>query len=277
MARALERLANPADPARDHVSPLVVVAADPGPAGWLAAVCRAAIRDQDEVVAWDGAALGREIAHALPEAGSRGDLGGDGWRRLSRQLVNRRLAAIEGVDRVSGDLSQRALAHLLDAAAAHGTAVCVSLSRSPAAAGLAAPLASRLLAGLVVTLAHRPAADPAAERRPTPARVIRCVAHHHGLAVKDLVGKGRRRTVAQARCLAMYLTRRLTGRSLEAIGAAFGGRDHTTVLHGVRVARVRLAGDPTLADELERLATTVLGARGGVRTRASGQPSRPRR
>lgn len=277
LSRALERLADPADPARDRYSPLVVVATDPDPNGWLAAVCRAALHDRDDVVAWDGATLGREIARALAEGGSRGELGGDDWRRLARGISAHRLAAIERVDRVAGDEPQRALACLLDAAAARGTAVCVSLGRPPAAAGLAEPLASRLLAGLVVTLAHRPTAADTVDRRPTPARVIRCVARHHGLTVTDLVGVGRRRTVAHARCLAMYLARRLTGRSLEAIGAAFGGRDHTTVLHGVRVATARLAGDPSLADELDRLAAEILRVPTERNRGASGRPSKPRR
>lgn len=45
----------------------------------------------------------------------------------------------------------------------------------------------------------------------------------------------------------MYLARRLTPLSLPEIGRRFGGRDHTTVLHGVRAVETRLAADDRLA------------------------------
>jgi chromosomal replication initiator protein len=53
--------------------------------------------------------------------------------------------------------------------------------------------------------------------------------------------------------MAMYLARRLTPKSLQAIGNAFGGRDHTTVLHGIRVTETRRANDPGFAAEIDQL------------------------
>jgi chromosomal replication initiator protein len=57
----------------------------------------------------------------------------------------------------------------------------------------------------------------------------------------------------------MYLARRLTGSSLEAIGSGFGGRDHTTVMHGVRITRERLDTEPALQDDIDRLAAAITG------------------
>ena len=51
----------------------------------------------------------------------------------------------------------------------------------------------------------------------------------------------------------MYLCKRLTTRSLPEIGRQFGGRDHTTVMHGVRRIEELTATDSQLAEEVERL------------------------
>ena len=51
--------------------------------------------------------------------------------------------------------------------------------------------------------------------------------------------------MVQARAVAMYLARQLTGKSLEQVGTHFGGRDHTTVLHNCRSIEGRVRGDPT--------------------------------
>ncbi len=59
-------------------------------------------------------------------------------------------------------------------------------------------------------------------------------ARHYSLTLPTLRGDSRRKSVAAARGAAMWLARRLTDASLERIGAYFGGRDHTTVLHACR-------------------------------------------
>jgi chromosomal replication initiator protein len=60
------------------------------------------------------------------------------------------------------------------------------------------------------------------------------VAEYYGLRVSDLVGRRRTRTIARPRQMAMALTKELTEHSLPEIGEAYGGRDHTTVLHACR-------------------------------------------
>jgi chromosomal replication initiator protein len=66
-----------------------------------------------------------------------------------------------------------------------------------------------------------------------PLRVVQIVAEYYGLVAPDLLGRGRTAPVAFARHVAMYLLREENGLSLPAIGDQLGGRDHTTVRHGV--------------------------------------------
>ena len=62
--------------------------------------------------------------------------------------------------------------------------------------------------------------------------------------------------------MAMYLARRLTPKSLESIGTAFGGRDNTTVLHGIRVTEARRARDPGIAADIDQIVAALVGRRG---------------
>jgi chromosomal replication initiator protein len=73
------------------------------------------------------------------------------------------------------------------------------------------------------------------ERRQLSMEAIqRAVADHYGLKVTDLKSKRRTESISTPRQVAMYLCRTLTSHSLPEIGKVFGGRDHTTVLHGCR-------------------------------------------
>jgi chromosomal replication initiation ATPase DnaA len=65
------------------------------------------------------------------------------------------------------------------------------------------------------------------------------------VSLEDLRGHSRSRVLVNARQVAMYLCRELTDLSLPRIGQAFGGRDHTTVMHADRKIRQQMAdGDP---------------------------------
>lgn len=64
--------------------------------------------------------------------------------------------------------------------------------------------------------------------------IQRMVCDYYKLSIKDMQSKSRARLVARPRQIAMALTKELTTRSLPEIGKAFGGRDHTTVLHACR-------------------------------------------
>ena len=64
--------------------------------------------------------------------------------------------------------------------------------------------------------------------------IQRTVAEYYNIKISDILSKRRNRTIARPRQMAMYLAKELTNHSLPEIGDAFGGRDHTTVLHACR-------------------------------------------
>ena len=75
-----------------------------------------------------------------------------------------------------------------------------------------------------------------------------------------------------ARSMAMYLSRHLTGQSLQRIGAAFGGRDHTTVMHSLRITERRIRMDPRVFHDAEEL---MRGLRDRWRLAGSGMAREP--
>jgi chromosomal replication initiation ATPase DnaA len=214
--------------------------------------------DPQGVVAADGDDLAADLASG--DDASRAD-------RLRRRFAAARVVVIRGLDRIVAPGSQQACAILLDHAADEGTRVCVSLAVPPPQAGLVAALESRLMAGLVVPL---PVPAPAATTvaAVSVASIIRHTARQRGVDSEALVGHGRQRTVTEIRSLAMYLARHLTGRSLGAIGRAFGGRDHTTVMRGVRSVHDRMRADAAFAGDVERLASEIASRRS--RRRSAG-------
>ncbi|MEM9855008.1 MAG: chromosomal replication initiator protein DnaA, partial [Pseudomonadota bacterium] len=72
------------------------------------------------------------------------------------------------------------------------------------------------------------------ERKTTVEEIQRKVADHYNIRLSDMLGPRRTRNLARPRQIAMYLSKQLTSRSLPDIARRFGGRDHTTVIHGVR-------------------------------------------
>jgi chromosomal replication initiator protein len=64
--------------------------------------------------------------------------------------------------------------------------------------------------------------------------IQKTVADYYKIRIADLLSKRRTRSIARPRQLAMALAKELTSHSLPEIGDAFGGRDHTTVLHACR-------------------------------------------
>ena len=68
-----------------------------------------------------------------------------------------------------------------------------------------------------------------------------------------------------ARQVAMYLARTLTSMSLKTIGAEYGGRDHSTVIHAVNVVRDLLKTDPDLKVRVDQAISSLYGSNGNVR------------
>jgi chromosomal replication initiator protein len=91
------------------------------------------------------------------------------------------------------------------------------------------------------------------ERKVSIEEIQRKVADHYLIRHSDLVGPKRVRTFARPRQIAMYLCKQLTTRSLPEIGRHFGGRDHTTVMHGVRRIEELRKQDAQIAEDVELL------------------------
>ena len=93
----------------------------------------------------------------------------------------------------------------------------------------------------------------ASERKITVEEIQRKVSEHYNIRLSDMIGPKRLRTYARPRQIAMFLSKQLTSRSLPEIGRRFGGRDHTTVMHGVRRIEDLRAQDGQIAEDLEML------------------------
>jgi chromosomal replication initiator protein len=87
----------------------------------------------------------------------------------------------------------------------------------------------------------------------TMEQIQRKVAEAYGIKLSDLKAKNRTKAVAFPRQIAMYLSRQLTHASLSEVGRAFGGKDHTTVLHAVDKIQVLLQEDPKLRKAIDGL------------------------
>jgi chromosomal replication initiator protein len=99
----------------------------------------------------------------------------------------------------------------------------------------------------------------ASDRRITIDEIQRRVAEHYNLKLSEMSSERRARAVARPRQVAMYLAKQLTTRSLPEIGRKFGGRDHTTVMHAIRVIEELRQSDPGLAEDLELLKRLLEG------------------
>ncbi len=92
-----------------------------------------------------------------------------------------------------------------------------------------------------------------AERKVTIEEIKRAVSNHFNLRMSDLTSARRSRMVARPRQVAMYLCKMLTQKSLPEIGRGFGNRDHTTVIHAVKVIEKLKENDSQMAEDLEVL------------------------
>ena len=89
--------------------------------------------------------------------------------------------------------------------------------------------------------------------------IQRTVAEYYNLKLADLLSKRRNRTVARPRQLAMALAKELTNHSLPEIGDAFGGRDHTTVLHACRKVAELRESNADVAEDHKNLSRLLSG------------------
>lgn len=97
------------------------------------------------------------------------------------------------------------------------------------------------------------------ERQLSIPNIQKLVADYHQLRVADLLNKRRTRQLARARQMAMALCKELTAHSLPEIGDAFGGRDHTTVLHACRLIAELKATDGKIREDWDKLLRALSG------------------
>ncbi len=112
-----------------------------------------------------------------------------------------------------------------------------------------------------VTLAERALQDliPQTEHEIPPQLIMEETARYFSLSTGDLVSKSRSRPLTQARHIAMYLMRECTGLSLVKIGEIFGGRDHTTVLHGIKKVEDEMRARDTTFRQVQDLTRIIRG------------------
>ncbi len=99
----------------------------------------------------------------------------------------------------------------------------------------------------------------ASDRKLTIEEIQRKVSEHYNIRLADMIGPKRLRNIARPRQVAMYLAKQLTLRSLPEIGRRFGGRDHTTIMHGVKRIEELMATDSQLSDDVTLLRRLLQG------------------
>lgn len=85
----------------------------------------------------------------------------------------------------------------------------------------------------------------------TPEIIMSVVAEHLGVSVEDIKSKKRTKNIAQARQVVMYLCRALTDKGLQDIGDAVGGKDHSTVINGIKKIEEKKKTDAEFVAQLE--------------------------
>jgi chromosomal replication initiator protein len=97
------------------------------------------------------------------------------------------------------------------------------------------------------------------EKLVTIENIQKTVAEYYKIRVADLLSKRRSRSITRPRQLAMALAKELTTHSLPEIGDAFGGRDHTTVLHACRVMKELRDTETRTNEDYQNLLRTLAG------------------
>ena len=94
-------------------------------------------------------------------------------------------------------------------------------------------------------------------RKVTILDIQKTVGEHFNMRLEDFAAKKRTRAIAFPRQIAMYLSRELTDFSLPKIGAEFGGRDHSTVIHAHEKISTMLKDDKSLQQDVQDIKTIL--------------------
>ena len=99
--------------------------------------------------------------------------------------------------------------------------------------------------------------SPNLAREITPELILQIVSDHLGIQSIDILGQKRNKEIAGARQIVMYLCRNMTSTPLQQIGQFLGGRDHTTIIHGIEKITKDLPKDPALQNTIEILTKKI--------------------
>ena len=176
-------------------------------------------------------------------------------RALKLAVARNRIQALANLGVVSGEAQAEVLEHLVDRTPG-------SMRELEGAVNTLAAVAGARLSALSVDETQAllgSALRGGPERRITVDEIQKTVADHFSLKQADLLSERRTRAVARPRQIAMWLCKQHTTRSYPDIGRRFGGRDHTTVLHGVRKIEELMAQDDQIARDVETLTRKLRG------------------
>lgn len=176
-------------------------------------------------------------------------------RALKLAVARNRIEALARLGVVSGEARGEVLEHLVDRTPG-------SMRELEGAVNTLAAVAGARLSALSVDETQGllgAALRGGPERRITVDEIQKTVADHFSLKQADLLSERRTRAVARPRQIAMWLCKQHTTRSYPDIGRRFGGRDHTTVLHGVRKIEELMAQDDQIARDVETLTRKLRG------------------
>ena len=176
-------------------------------------------------------------------------------RALKLAVARNRIQALANLGVVSGEAQAEVLEHLVDRTPGSMRELEGAVNTLAAVAG--ARLPSLSVDETQVLLGSALRGGP--ERRITVDEIQKTVADHFSLKQADLLSERRSRGVARPRQIAMWRCKQHRTRSYPDIGRRFGGRDHTTVLHGVRKIEELMGQDDQIARDVETLTRKLRG------------------
>ena len=155
-------------------------------------------------------------------------------------------AELQGVQ-----LDQEVARHIADVHATNVRELEGALTRVMALSTLThRPITTALVSEMLPSLRAEP-------REVSIQMVIEQVCESFRITQVELIGSSRKKGIAAARHVSMYLSKNLTPASLKRIGAEFGGRDHSTVIHACKKVTERLVNDSALASQIEKLRGSI--------------------
>lgn len=98
---------------------------------------------------------------------------------------------------------------------------------------------------------------------PTISFIVAFLCEHYHVTRAELFGCRRLKQICHVRHIGYWLAKQITGKSLPYIGAKFGGRDHTSIMHGARKIEIKRQTDSDLVEETDAVKSLLMNAWAG--------------